>query len=73
MAWWNAEEYQIQTLAGMLMVSWDKETRKNTIDALASYRAKALPALAYFASIVWDKELKEYALIKIKQINEGTV
>ena len=45
MAWWSGEEYQIQTLAWMLMVSWDKETRKNTIDALASYRAKALPVL----------------------------
>jgi hypothetical protein len=31
MAWWNAEEYQIQMLAGMLMASWDKETKKNTL------------------------------------------
>ena len=73
MAWWNAEEYQIQMLAGMLMASWDKETKKNTIDALASYRGKALTILASFASMSWDKELRDYALAKIRQINEGAI
>ena len=46
----------------MLMASWDKETKKNTIDALAS-----------FASMSWDKELGDYALTKIRQINEGSI
>jgi hypothetical protein len=73
MAWWNAEEYQIQMLAGMLMAPWDKETKKNTIDALASYRGKALTILASFASMSWDKELREYALARIRQINEGSI
>jgi hypothetical protein len=73
MSWWNAEEYQIQMLAGMLMATWDKETKKNTIDALASYRAKALTILACFASMSWDKELRDYALAKIRQINEGSM
>jgi hypothetical protein len=73
MAWWNAEEYQIQMLAGLLMVSWDKETKKNTIDALASHRGKALAILASFASMAWDKELRDYALAKIRQINEGAI
>jgi hypothetical protein len=73
MAWWNAEEYQIQMLAGMLMAAWDKQTKKNTIDALASYRAKALTILVSFASMSWDKELRDYALAKIRQINEGSM
>ena len=57
----------------MLMASWDKETKKNTIDALASYSAKALTILASFASMTWDKELRDYALTKIRQINEGSI
>jgi hypothetical protein len=73
MAWWTGEEYQIQALANMLIYSWDKETRKNTIDALASYRKKALPTLTYFASLVWDKELRDYTLDKIRQINENAI
>jgi hypothetical protein len=35
-------------LAGLLMASWDKETKKNTIDALASYRGKALTIFSFF-------------------------
>ena len=73
MGWCNAEEHQIQMLAGLLMASWDKETKKNTIDALASYRGKALTILASFASMSWDKELRDYALTKIRQINEGSI
>ncbi len=73
MAWWNAEEYQIQMLAGLLMTSRDKETKKNTIDALGSYRGKALTILASFFSMAWDKEFRDYALAKIKQINEGAI
>jgi hypothetical protein len=38
------------------------------VDALASYQGKALTILASFASMPWHKELRDYALAKIRQI-----
>ena len=34
---------------------------------------KNLTILASFASMAWDKELRDYALAKIRQINEGSI
>jgi hypothetical protein len=51
--------------------SWDKQTRLKTVDTLASYRKKALSALIDIACASLDNELREYALDKIKQINEA--
>jgi hypothetical protein len=72
MASWNLDVWDIQRLKGIALYNWDKETKIKTIDALASYRKNALSALTDIASLVLDKEIKEYTLDKIKQINEGT-
>jgi hypothetical protein len=42
------------------------------VDALASYRKNALPALTDIAT-AWDQDLRVYVLDKIKQINEKNV
>jgi hypothetical protein len=59
--------------SGLVFIVAPKNIQKNTIDALASYRGRALTILASFASMSWDKELRDYALAKIRQINEGAI
>jgi hypothetical protein len=68
--WTPPEQWDIQRLKNLAIFSWDIETRKRTVDALASYRRSALPALTDIATTVWDQELRTYALNKIKEINE---
>ena len=51
----------------------NKETIKKAIDALASFRKDALPALTEIASRIYNRELANYALDKIQKINEGKV
>ena len=59
--------------SGLVFIVAPKNIQKNTIDALASYRGRALTILASFDSMSWDKELRDYALAKIRQINEGAI
>jgi hypothetical protein len=68
-SWTPPEQWDIQRLKTLAMFSWDSETRKRTVDALASYRKSALPALT---DIAWDQELRTYVLNKIKEINESS-
>jgi hypothetical protein len=56
------------------MSSWNNETRRKAVDALASYGKKALPSLTNVAySLLWTPEIKQYVLDKVKQINEGAI
>jgi hypothetical protein len=49
------------------------KTSKKAIDVLATHRKNALPALTDISERIINEELKDYALEKIKQINEGKV
>jgi hypothetical protein len=53
------------------LFSWNRETSKMATHALASYRKNALPVLTDISSRTSIKELKDYALDKIKEVNEG--
>jgi hypothetical protein len=70
---WNQDQLEIQRLQNLIIFSWDNDTKRKTIDALASYKKSALPSLTYLASVLWDKELREYVLDKIQQINSNTI
>jgi hypothetical protein len=72
MAWWGAEQWDIQKLKSTIIISQDSETKKKAVDALASYRRNALPALTDLGFVLLDKDTREYVLDKIKQINEAT-
>jgi hypothetical protein len=58
MNWWQPDQMEIARLEYVIIWSWNNETRKRAVDALASYRKNALPSLTRIASIVWDVELK---------------
>jgi hypothetical protein len=74
MAWWKPDQMDMARLEYIIISSWDMETRRKAVDALASYGKKALPSLTRAAyAIIWYPELKQYVLDKIKQINEGTI
>lgn len=53
----------------MILNSWDRQTQRNTVDAIASYGKPALMALTDIATWTWDQEFREYVLERIKQIN----
>jgi hypothetical protein len=74
MAWWEPDQMEMARLEYIIISSWNMDTRRKAVDALASYGKKALPSLSRAASaILWYPELKHYVLDKIKQINEGSV
>jgi hypothetical protein len=74
MAWWEPDQLEMARLEYIIISSWNMETRIKAVDALASYRKKALPSLTNVAySLLWNPEIKQYVLDKIKQINEGTI
>jgi hypothetical protein len=66
---WTAEDWDIQRLKVMALSGWEKQHRIKLIDAVASYGRPALSALTDIAGFINDKELQEYALEKIKEIN----
>jgi hypothetical protein len=68
---WSPEQFDIQKLRNLALYSWDTQTKKKTVDALASYQKNALPALTDVATLVVDTEIRAYVLDKIKEINEG--
>jgi hypothetical protein len=72
-SWAPSEQWDIQRLKTLAMFFWDSETRKRTVDALASYRKNALAALTDIATMAWDQELRTYVLNKIKEINESSL
>jgi hypothetical protein len=74
MAWWEPDQMDMARLEYIIISSWNMETRRRAVDALASYGKKALPSLSRAASaILWYPELKQYVLDKVKQINEGGI
>ncbi len=74
MAWWEPDQMEMARLEYIIISSWNNETRRKALDALTSYGKKALPSLTKTASaILWDAELKQYVLDKIKQINENAI
>jgi hypothetical protein len=70
---WSPEQWDIQKLKNLVLYSWDVQSKKQMVDALASYRKNALPALTDIATMAWDQDLRVYVLDKIKQINEKNV
>jgi hypothetical protein len=72
-SWTPSEQWDIQRLKNLAIFSWDVETKKKTVDALASYRKSALPALTDIATTVSDQEVRTYVLNKIKEINESSL
>jgi hypothetical protein len=74
MAWWEPDQMEMARLEYIIISSWNMETRRRAVDALASYGKKALPSLSRTAyAILWYPELKQYVLDKIKQINKGAI
>jgi len=74
MAWWEPDQMDMARLEYIIISSWNMETRRKAVDALASYGKKALPSLTRAAyTILWYPELKQYVLDKIKQINKGAI
>jgi hypothetical protein len=74
MSWWEPDQMEMARLQYIIMSSWDNETRRNTVDTLASYGKKALPSLTNVGySLLWNPEIKQYVLDKAKQINEGAI
>ena len=74
MAWWEPDQMDMARLEYIIISSWNMETRRRAVDALASYGKKALPSLSRAAyAILWYPELKQYVLDKIKQINKGAI
>jgi hypothetical protein len=61
---------EMARLEYIIISSWNMETRRKAVDALTSYGKKALPSLTnVVSSLLWDAELKQYVLDKIKQLN----
>ena len=54
----------------MVLNTWNRQSKFDTVDAIASYGKSALPALTDIATWTWDQELRAHVLDKIKQINK---
>lgn len=70
---WDQEQWEIQNLKSQIYWSWIPDRRKKLIEALASYKRSALPALIELSNVPMTKELSDLILEKIKQINEGKI
>jgi|SRR5712691_1301124 len=70
---WASEHWEIQNLKNNIILSWDLDRRKKLIEALASYRRSALPALTELTYVPMSRELIDLVLNKIKQINESSI
>jgi len=65
----NSEIESLKKIA--LSPASNKETTKKAMDTLASFRKDALPALTEISRRIYSRELANYALDKIKEINEA--
>jgi hypothetical protein len=67
------QEWEIQNLRYFIYNIWnfDIDGKKNAIEALASYKRNALPVLVELSTSLMNKDLRDLAFEKIKQINEG--
>jgi hypothetical protein len=63
-------EQQIDGLKKVAMSSTDPDARRKTIDALAAYGDKAIPAISEVISDSLSKEIREYGLGIIKRLKE---
>ncbi|HMH10263.1 MAG TPA: hypothetical protein VK553_06105 [Candidatus Nitrosopolaris rasttigaisensis] len=68
--WEWQEQWEIENLKILIYWSWNIDRRKKLIEALASYKRRALPALVELTNVPMIKELSDLVLEKIKQINE---
>ncbi|MDQ6666774.1 MAG: hypothetical protein M3Y53_00945 [Thermoproteota archaeon] len=68
--WEWQEQWEIENLKILIYWSWSPDRRKKLIEALASYRTSALPALVELMNVPMIREQSELVLEKIKQINE---
>jgi len=53
----------------MVFSTWNLQSRRDAVGAIASYGKPALPALTEIATWTWNEEFRAYVLDKIKQIN----
>ena len=67
---WTPEEWDIERLKMMAWNSWDRQTKFDTVNTIASYGTRSLKALTDLATCTWDQDFRAYVLDKIKQINE---
>lgn len=67
---WTPEEWEIERLKMMAWNSWDRQTKFDTVDAIASYGTRSLNALTDLATWTWDQDFRAHVLDKIKHINE---
>jgi hypothetical protein len=68
--WEWQEQWEIENLKILIYWSWNIDRRKKLIEALASHKRSALPALVELTNVPMIKELSDLVLEKIKQINE---
>jgi hypothetical protein len=71
--WEWQELWEIENLKILIYWSWDPDRRKKLIEALASYKTSALPALVELTNVPMIRELSDLVLEKIKQINEEKI
>jgi hypothetical protein len=71
--WEWQEQWEIENLKILIYWSWDPDRRKKLIEALASYKTSALPALVELTNVPMIRELSDLVLEKIKQINEEKI
>jgi hypothetical protein len=71
--WEWQEKWEIENLKILIYWSWNIDRRKKLIEALASYKTSALPALVELTNVPMIKELSDLVLEKIKQINEEKI
>jgi hypothetical protein len=68
--WEWQEQWEIENLKILIYWSWNIDRRKKLIEALASYKRRALPALVELTNVPMIKELSDLVLEKI---NEGNL
>ncbi|MGA7369331.1 MAG: hypothetical protein WBX01_09390 [Nitrososphaeraceae archaeon] len=66
---WTADDWDILRLKMMVFSTWNLQSRRDAVGAIASYGKPALPALTEIATWTWNEEFRAYVLDKIKQIN----